>query len=141
MELLAFAFMLVFSLTLPECPDSPNCVSSQAKNPNRRVEPLDYKGYELNEARQVLIEVLKAQPRTEITEQSDFHLKAEAKSNLFGFVDDLDFVFVEPNKLIQVRSASRTGYWDLGANARRIETIRQAFDKALRDLQRRAPTV
>ena len=29
--------------------------------------------------------------------------------------------------VIHVRSASRTGYWDLGANRRRVETIREAI--------------
>jgi len=33
--------------------------------------------------------------------------------------------------VIHVRSASRTGYWDLGVNRRRVEAIREAFGGAM----------
>jgi len=50
-------------------------------------------------------------------------------SSIFRFVDDVEFYFDNAKKLIQVRSASRTGYSDLGVNRRRIEEIRKQFDQ------------
>ena len=44
---------------------------------------------------------------------------------MFGFVDDVEFALDQKESLIQVRSASRLGVDDLGANRKRIETIRQ----------------
>jgi uncharacterized protein (DUF1499 family) len=42
-------------------------------------------------------------------------------------VDDVEFRIDGAAGVIHVRSASRKGYWDLGVNRRRVETIREAF--------------
>jgi uncharacterized protein (DUF1499 family) len=42
-------------------------------------------------------------------------------------VDDLEFRLIPEEHIIDVRSASRVGYWDLGANRRRVERIRERF--------------
>ena len=47
---------------------------------------------------------------------------------LMGFVDDVEFYC--DGTAIQVRSASRLGYSDLGVNRKRVEVIREAFDRA-----------
>ena len=46
----------------------------------------------------------------------------------FRFVDDLEFYLDRLEKKIHVRSASRVGKYDFGANRRRVEAIRRAFD-------------
>ncbi len=48
----------------------------------------------------------------------------EFTSFLLRFVDDVEFLFDDETKTIHFRSASRTGYGDLGANRRRMEEIR-----------------
>jgi len=55
------------------------------------------------------------------------HIRAEATSCLFRFVDDVDLVVDEAAGVIHMRSASRTGYSDLGANRKRLEAIRRAY--------------
>ena len=55
------------------------------------------------------------------------YLYAEFATPLMGFVDDVEFYC--DGKVIQVRSASRLGYSDLGVNRKRIEEIRAAFQK------------
>jgi uncharacterized protein (DUF1499 family) len=57
-------------------------------------------------------------------------IQAEFLSSVFGFVDDVEFYFDDRKKIIHVKSASRVGYSDLGANRRRIEKIRKRFDQA-----------
>jgi len=61
--------------------------------------------------------------------------EAEAQSALFGFVDDIA-VRVDPvgasEALVDVRSASRVGISDLGANAARIRAFYREFEAALR---------
>ena len=49
----------------------------------------------------------------------------ERYAGLFRFVDDVEFLFNEELQRIDVRSASRVGYWDMGANRKRIEEIRR----------------
>lgn len=54
-------------------------------------------------------------------QESDNYLHYTAKSSLFGFVDDVEFLINENG--LQFRSTSRVGKSDLGANKKRILTI------------------
>jgi uncharacterized protein (DUF1499 family) len=132
METMAAVALLGMTLVLQDCPDSPNCVSSQASDPQKLVEPFDYQGRKLASAKEALLKALASLPRIEIVSQEGSSLKATATSAVFGFVDELDFIFDDEKKLIHVRSASRTGYWDLGVNASRVEKLRKAFQEALK---------
>ena len=114
---------------LAACPQSPNCVASQEADPGRQVPPLTYDGPRAA-ALQRLAQVVEALPRTRIVEKRDDYLHAEARSALFGFVDDLEFYLPAGQQQIEVRSAARSGWYDFGVNRRRIERIRQAFAAA-----------
>jgi uncharacterized protein (DUF1499 family) len=131
MTTLAMMAFLALNASLPDCPGSPNCVSSLASDPARRIAPLSFQGYGLNQARMALLTALASLPRTEIVARDTTTIKAIAKSRIFGFVDDLTFVFDEGNHLIHARSASRIGRWDLGVNGRRMGQLREAFQRAL----------
>ena len=63
-------------------------------------------------------------PRTNLVEETEVSLRYEFTSALLRFVDDVEFVFDEDHRTIHFRSASRTGYSDLGVNRRRMEDIR-----------------
>jgi len=110
---------------LPPCPSSPNCVSSRDPDPARRVDPIPFRGTP-EEARDALEEVVRFLPRATIVASSGIGIRAEFRS-LLGFVDDVEFRIDGAAGVIHVRSASRKGYWDLGVNRRRVETIREAF--------------
>ncbi|MBB5187252.1 uncharacterized protein (DUF1499 family) [Zhongshania antarctica] len=61
--------------------------------------------------------------------QNDGHLEAEARSFWFGFIDDI-VIRITPTatgSAIDLRSTSRTGKGDLGANAKRIKQFLNAF--------------
>jgi uncharacterized protein (DUF1499 family) len=115
---------------LAPCPNSPNCVSSQAADADRRVEPLRYEG-DSAQARTRLREILRGMERVQVQRADDDYLHAEFRSAVFGFVDDVEFYFSPPG-VIQVRSASRTGYYDFGVNRERVERIRQHWYSAPR---------
>ncbi len=117
----------LLSMALPDCPATPNCVSSQATDSARRVEPLKYPIGREQPALKALLQVLQELPRTKITEQSGFMVKAVVHSALFRFKDDLEFQFDLEAAVIHIRSASRTGYWDMGVNRRRVDRIRKDF--------------
>ncbi len=113
-------------LSLSPCPESPNCVSSQSQDPDQYVKPFPYSGtIENSKAR--LLALFKSFPRTHVTSNTENYLHIEMTSFLFRFIDDVEFLFDEEQKLIHVRSASRTGYWDLGVNRKRIEALRKKF--------------
>jgi uncharacterized protein (DUF1499 family) len=42
-------------------------------------------------------------------------------------VDDVEFLVDMEQGLVQARSASRSGYWDLEVNRRRMEAIRKVY--------------
>jgi uncharacterized protein (DUF1499 family) len=110
---------------LAPCPGSPNCVSSEAAAAEQRVEPLRYDG-DAAQARARLLDVLNDMDRARIVQSTDDYVHVEFRSAVFGFVDDVEFYFSPPGTL-QVRSASRTGYYDFGVNRERVETLRARF--------------
>jgi len=115
---------------LRDCGSSPNCVSSTASNPARRIDPLPVT---VPAARLMaeLEKILRAMPRTTIAERRPDYLRAEVRS-LLGFVDDVEFFVDSSRNLLHMRSASRTGYWDLGVNRKRLETIRAQLQRLLK---------
>jgi uncharacterized protein (DUF1499 family) len=114
--------------TLAPCPASPNCVSSQATDAEHFTEPLSFSG-EATLAWQRLKSALGTESRLSIVENSGSYLHAEARSLVFRFVDDIEFVLDPEAGVIQVRSASRVGYSDFGVNRRRVERIREVFSR------------
>lgn len=111
---------------LSPCPASPNCVSSQGAGARHAAAPLPYTG-SLDEALARLVRVLKDQKRTVIVTRTDTYVHAEARSALFRFVDDVEFVLDDREKVVHFRSASRVGRSDYGVNRARMERIRAAF--------------
>lgn len=111
---------------LKVCPDSPNCVSSDARDEKHHIAPLTFSTPDA-EAWKLLQEQVAKLPRTVIVTDKPGYLHAECRSALFGFVDDLEFYLRAEQGLIAVRSAARTGYYDFGANRQRVEELRAAL--------------
>jgi len=114
--------------TLTPCPKSPNCVSSLAEDKQHFIEPIPYEG-ETAVTRHELLEILNSFKRARVVSLEEDFIHAEFISSVFRFVDDVEFYFDDAVKVIQVKSASRTGYSDFGVNRRRIEKIRGLFEE------------
>ena len=112
---------------LSPCPASPNCVCSQDDEVIHQIEPLRFVGAP-REAWQRLATVLTQLPRTRIVTTDSTYLHVEFTTPLLRFVDDVEFLLDETAAVIHVRSASRVGHSDLGANRTRIESIRRLFE-------------
>jgi uncharacterized protein (DUF1499 family) len=109
---------------LAACPDSPNCVSSQAADGKHRILPLEFRG-DPEQAFATLKQVLGRRKDSTVTDEQPGYLRVELRTVLF--VDDGEFLLDREGKVIQVRSASRIGYSDLGKNRSRMEEIRSQF--------------
>ncbi len=109
---------------LAPCPPSPNCVSSQATDSEHHVDPLRILG-DPSQAMDDLRRIIESMPRTRIVAANNAELHAEFRSRIFRFVDDVDLRL--DGRVVQIRSASRTGYSDFGVNRARVEDIRRAF--------------
>lgn len=113
---------------LPPCPDKPNCVSSQSKDKTHYVDALKYTGSHKTAFNQLTF-VVSQFPEANIVKQTENYMHVEFKSTLFGFVDDVEFLF-SPDQQIQLKSASRVGYSDFGVNRKRILAITEKFKNA-----------
>lgn len=116
---------------LPACPESPNCVSSQATDERHQIAPLSFQG-DPQESFATLKKVLAKRKDTQILSESATSIEVEFHTLLF--VDDGQFLLDQEGQVIHVRSASRIGYSDLGQNRKRIEQIRREFSEALADM-------
>ena len=112
------------------CPQSPNCVNSQAEMTDTQhyAPPFRY-DVPRDQARTFLLSLLNDLPRTTILQSTDEYIWAEVRTGFFGFTDDLEFYLPEEHPIIHVRSASRVGYSDLGANRNLVEDLRRSFQE------------
>ena len=111
---------------LTPCPDSPNCVSTQAIDEEHSIPPIPYT-MPLNEARTLMLEIVGSLPGTEISMVSANYIHAVTRTRVFAFIDDTEIYMDDDAKLIHIRAASRLGYGDMGVNRRRAEAIIAKF--------------
>ena len=109
--------------SLKPCPNKPNCVSSLSVDKSHAVAPLAYQG-EWQAAKTELLKLIESLPRAQIAGNHAEYVHAIFKSKIFGFVDDVEFVFDDQSKVIHIRSAARLGYYDFGVNRQRVEMLR-----------------
>lgn len=113
---------------LPGCPKAPHCVSSETDIASQRVAP-----YLLNNEDDRLMlhiaEILSGLAGLQIEYSDDQRIEAVCETALFRFKDDLALMLDSSNRCIQVRSCSRIGYYDFGANRRRVERIRRQLQQ------------
>ncbi len=108
--------------SLAPLPDSPNCVSSYASDESKRMDPIPLQG-DAGSMIHRIVETVRRLPRTRIVTQTEDYLHVEFTSPIFRFVDDVEFLVDDKDKVVQFRSASRVGHSDLGANRRRMQKI------------------
>ncbi|RLP52775.1 MAG: DUF1499 domain-containing protein [Ketobacter sp.] len=110
---------------LSACGDKPNCISSTNTDEDHLYPVLKYTGT-AEAAKNKLVQTINNYPRTRIVSQDDQYIHVEFTTKLMRFVDDGEFLVGEDN--VQVRSASRVGYSDMGKNRSRMDEIKAAFE-------------
>lgn len=118
--------------TLSPCPDTPNCVSSQAnpEDTEHYLPPIPYQ-MDSKDVIAVVRKVMTEQPRHTLIEERPEYLKVELRSFVFRFVDELEFAVDNGAKLVHFRSAARLGRGDFGVNRRRMKRISEVLHKRL----------
>lgn len=106
------------------CPASPNCVCSEFSTDTEHfIQPLNLPRANSAETLSMLKSATEQMGGTILVEKEDY-IAATFTSALFGFVDDLEIRIDAEGKVAHLRSASRTGYSDLGVNAKRVTQLR-----------------
>ena len=119
---------------LNSCPESPNCVCSETwpgKSNQHEIQPFSLSGVSQERAWPILREAI-VKSGGKITTSSGQYLHATFTSAIFRFVDDVEARLDVEQEIIHLRSASRVGRSDLGANRKRIEAIRDAYHSSLK---------
>ena len=112
------------------CPNKANCVNSQEDEKNKKhfIEPY-YTTLSLEEFLSQFEKVISGISNASLVEKQSNYMHLEFTSTLFGFVDDFEIFIPQPFAgKIHVRSASRVGYSDMGANRSRVEEIRKLLE-------------
>ena len=109
---------------------TPNCVSSQAdlwpgdaQQSYARIAPLALVGSG-PQTLQRLQAIVQATPGAVVVKAESNYLYATFTTRLMKDTDDVEFWFDPAAQVVQVRSASRLGRKDLGANRARVEALR-----------------
>ena len=108
----------------------PNSVSSQAalwpghpQLASASIAPLAVAG-DATSALARIRRLVEDTPGTRVVQADAGYLRAEYTTALMRYTDDVEFWFDAAAGVVQVRSASRIGYSDRGANRARIEALR-----------------
>jgi len=114
---------------LSQCPNKDNCVSSEADIAKYAIAPLHATGSVAREMAH-LTKTIGLMDGSRIITVEGNYLHAEFSTPLLHFVDDLECFYEQDKGIINVRSASRVGYSDLGANQKRLEKLRTLFNSS-----------
>lgn len=114
---------------LVPCPDSPNCVSTQADPADEQhyIEPMTYTG-ESAVAMDNMIEAIESMKGSEIITREPNYIYAEYTTAMMHYIDDVEVYIDDTEKQIHLRSASRLGHSDLGKNRARLEELINAYN-------------
>ena len=109
-----------------DCPQSDNCVSSEASGESHHISPLTIKGSTVDVVN-LLRQVIEDMGGT-VVETTGGYIHAEFTSSFWHFKDDLECLYNEKDGEVQIRSASRVGHFDFNANRNRVELLRRNVD-------------
>ena len=107
---------------LAPCPPSPNCVSSEATDETHAIAPIQLEG-DPETSWRALVATVGATAGTEVVIQRPDYLYVVATTPIMQFVDNFE-LWLRPGGSVTVRSASRIGWSDMGANRERVESLR-----------------
>lgn len=115
---------------LAEIADSPNCVSTQTAQKDKKMNAISYTNSLDYVHQQVLSAIHAFDGDKEIVENDSTYIYAEFTTGM-GWVDDVEFYIDTEHQQIEFRSASRIGYSDFGTNRERMENLSKAIRKLL----------
>ena len=110
------------------CPDSPNCVSTQAADDVHKIKPILLVNGDSAATLDAIEKIVQTMPKSTIVTRNDHYMHVEFRSTYWNFVDDVEFFVNLENGTVDSRSAARMGYSDLGANRARFNEILQRLN-------------
>lgn len=112
---------------LAPCPSSLNCALSDSEEGEHAVAPFVLTDPGAKAWSQIRATVASL-PRTKVVVDGENYLRAESRSFVLRFVDNLELELRPSQGSVAVRSAARVGYYDFGVNRRRVEKLRSLLE-------------
>lgn len=114
---------------LKPCPDAPNCVCSEYKGVHA-FPPLQ-PGTSADGGMSALRQAIEASGGR-LRHSTPLYLWASYTTPIFRVIDDVEARLDPATGMLHLRSASRVGYYDFGANRKRLQEIATLFYQKLR---------
>jgi len=117
--------------TLSKCSEKPNCVCSEFKADTQHyIAPINTAQNTPVDSLPILKNIIQEMGGT-IQVEGDDYLAATFSSTVFGFVDDLEVRIDSVQNIGHIRSASRVGHSDGGVNLKRVQLLKQLYQKRI----------
>ena len=105
-----------------------NCASTEAITWFHSIEPFDL-NMDFEQAWPIIKDSVANLKGTTIEVQYNGYLYAKSHSEVVGFVDYVEVLYLPKSNQLNVRSSSLLGLWDVGVNAARTHTLRLDLTK------------
>lgn len=110
---------------LADCPNTLNCQSSEASRKAQQVERFVVTK-DPSQSIATLAGIVDSVKGMNVVKYDEKYLYATATTPIMQYVDDIEFLLSDDRKSVQIRSASRLGKSDFGANKKRVDALREA---------------
>ncbi|MEM8497513.1 MAG: DUF1499 domain-containing protein [Pseudomonadota bacterium] len=111
---------------LPLCGSLPNCVNSLSGQGGQAIEPLIASQQQWRD----LVRFVEKEKDWLVQLQHENFIQVMVVSRLMRFRDDLQLLYYPTLNVVHVRSSSRIGIGDMGANRKRVELLRHLLQES-----------
>ncbi len=109
---------------LTACSNKPNCICTEyPADKSHYTDAIEHPSINIEN----LVNAITTSGGTIIKNQ-DNYISATYTSGFFKYVDDFEIRIDPENQLIHIRSASRVGHSDMGANLKRIQSFKETLN-------------
>ena len=116
---------------LAPCPDTPNCICTEYPDDTAHfTQPLSLDAINKEDISHAVQQAIQ-HTGGEIINTTENTVTATYTSSIFRYVDDFEVRIDKAAAQLHIRSASRVGRSDLGANIKRVNAFKQAINQQL----------
>ncbi len=102
------------------CGDKPNCVSSYEIRKKYQIAPLKNVTGPWADIKNKISIKIKKMTKAEVVDEKENFIHFVATTKIMGYQDDVYFWWDPKTEQLHMKSESRTGHWDMGANRKRL---------------------
>lgn len=104
------------------CGWTKNCINSRSKNNEDAIDPIKFESEDILNKIELFF---KQNYNSNLINKTPSYLHIVVSTSFWHFKDDVEFLVDQDQKIVEIRSASRLGYSDMGVNRKRIEKLKK----------------